>query len=158
MATIGNKNESTFSDGSGPTGDILNVNTLNARVELPNGASLAMFADAYATIGLQLKNGTIAPLASAAAAAIVNGNTISTAGVGIARVAPAAAVTGIVLQAGTFSGQQVWVVNEAAAANSVTFGASGVSAVADGTSDVIAGLTARLFVWDSITFLWYRAA
>jgi hypothetical protein len=155
MATISNKNEATFTDGSGPTGDILNVNTVNARVELPNGAALAMFSDAYTTLGLQLKGGTIAPLASTSAAAITNGATITTAGVGIARVAPASAVTGIILQAGTFNGQQVWVSNEAAVANTVSFASSGTSAVADGQNDVIPGLSARLYVWNSVNFLWY---
>jgi len=155
MATVSSAHEATFTDGSGPTGDILNVNTVNARVELPNGAALAMFSDAYTTLGLQLKGGTIAPLASTSAAAITNGATITTSGVGIARVAPASAVTGIILQAGTVNGQQVWVSNEAAVANSVAFAASGTSAVADGVNDVIPGLSARLYIWNSANFLWY---
>lgn len=86
------------------------------------------------------------------------GGTIATAGLVISRVNPAAAETGIILQAGTQNGQVVWVVNEAVAANSLTFAAAATSHVADGTSDVIAGLTARCFVWDGSTSLWYRAA
>jgi hypothetical protein len=81
--------------------------------------------------------------------------TITTAGLVISRVNPAAARTGCILQAGTQNGQVVWVVNEAAAANSITFAASGASNVADGAADAIAGLTARLFVWDGSTSLWY---
>jgi hypothetical protein len=38
---------------------------------------------------------------------------------------------------------------------SLTFAASG-SNVADGSSDVILTVTARSFVWDSVTSLWYR--
>ncbi|MBV9688136.1 MAG: hypothetical protein JO202_00325 [Ktedonobacteraceae bacterium] len=152
MAQIQNAKQATFTDG---LTDVMNVNTVNARVELPNGAALAMFSDAYTTLALQLKNGTIAPLASTSATAITNGATITTSGVGIARVAPASAVTGIILQAGTVNGQQVWVSNEAAVSNTVTFAASGTSAVADGINDVIPGLCARLYVWNSVNFLWY---
>ena len=86
---------------------------------------------------------------SASAPAIANNGTINTAGVRSARVNPGAAVTGIILQAGTQPGQEITVVNEAAAANSVTFAAVGTSNVADGVSSVIAGLNARRFIWDS---------
>ncbi|HLI05205.1 MAG TPA: hypothetical protein VKV40_01400 [Ktedonobacteraceae bacterium] len=81
--------------------------------------------------------------------------TIATAALVVSRVNPAAARTGCILQAGTQSGQIVWVVNEAASANSITFAASGTSNVADGTADAIVGLSARLFVWDGSTSLWY---
>lgn len=91
------------------------------------------------------------------AAAIATNGTITTAGVFVARVAPAAAVTGVVLQAGSFGSQEVWVLNESAAASSVTFAASATSNVADGTSSALAGLTARKFVWNSVQKLWYRA-
>ena len=82
------------------------------------------------------------------------GGTIATAGLVVSRVNPAAARSGCILQAGTQAGQVVWVVNEAAA-NSITMAASGTSNVADGASDVVNGLTARCFVWDSSTSLWY---
>lgn len=95
---------------------------------------------------------------SAAAPAVITGGTINTAGLGSSRVSPAGAVTGVILQPGTFPGQEVWVVNEAVAANTVTFAASGTSNVADGAAAAIAGLTARKFVWDSVQLLWYRAA
>lgn len=81
--------------------------------------------------------------------------TIATAGLIVSRVNPAAARAGCILQAGTQSGQVVWVINEAAAANSLTFDVAGTSHVADGTSDVINGLTARCFVWNGSTSLWY---
>ena len=93
---------------------------------------------------------------SSAAAAVANNGTITTTRVSsVARVSPAGAVTGIILQAGTSAGQTCLVVNEAVAANTVTFAASGTSNVADGTSSVIAGLNARLFVWDSGVNLWF---
>lgn len=95
---------------------------------------------------------------SSSAPAVASSGTISTAGLAVSRVAPAGAVTGVILQAGSYPGQMVWVVNESVAANTITFAASGTSNVADGTSDVINGLTGRRFVWDSVTSLWYRAA
>ena len=69
-------------------------------------------------------------------------------------------MNGIILAPGVIAGQEVWVVNESAAANSVTFAAYTTSNVADGdgTSNPIVGKTARKFVWDSGTSLWYRAA
>lgn len=92
---------------------------------------------------------------SASAAAVATNGTITTAGVSVARVAPTGAVTGVILAVGTTGGQVCTVVNEAVAANTVTFAASGTSNVADGTSSVIAGLTARRFVWDSGVSLWF---
>lgn len=95
-------------------------------------------------------------LQSATSVAIANNGTIATVGVGLSRVNPAAAVTGNILQPGVYPGQIVTVVNEAAAANTVTFAAAATSFVADGVSDAIAGLTARTFIWDSATALWYK--
>lgn len=106
----------------------------------------------------QNTNGTEVVAQSATAPAVASSGTITTTGVGVARVAPTGAVTGVILQAGVFPGQEVWVVNEAASANSVTFAAAGTSNVADGAGAAIAGVTARKFVWDSSTSLWYRAA
>lgn len=98
-------------------------------------------------------------LAQSATAPVTGANgTIATAGLGVSRVAPSAARAGIILQVGTAAGQTVTVVNESAAANTLTFDVAGTSHVADGVSDIIAGLTARSFVWDSGTSLWYRTA
>lgn len=81
------------------------------------------------------------------------------AGLGsVVTVSPGAAVTGVILGAGAAEGQVVTVINRAAAANTITFAASGTSNVADGVSDVIAGLTSRQFVWDTNSNLWYRMA
>ena len=99
----------------------------------------------------------MAAVQSATSNAVATGGTITTAGVSSARVNPAGAVTGVILQAGTVAGQEVWVVNEAAAANTVTFAAAGTSNVADGASSALAGVVARKFVWDSVAALWFRA-
>jgi hypothetical protein len=80
------------------------------------------------------------------------GDTIATSGpplVDIARVSPAAAVTGIILQPGVTPGQNVWVVNEAAIGNSVQFATAATSNIADGANCILLGGRAKLFVWDS---------
>lgn len=105
-----------------------------------------------------LQGAWLADLESATAVAIVNGNTITTNGLATTRVNPAGAVTGIVLQQGSYQGQKIFVSNEAAGANTVTFAIAGTSHVADGASSAIAGLTGRLFQWDVGTGAWVRAA
>lgn len=87
--------------------------------------------------------------ATAQAGSISTGNRIS-------RVSPAGAITAVVLTSGVNAGQDVTVVNEAIAANTITFDVAGTSHVADGVSTVIPGLTAARFVWDSGTSLWYH--
>jgi hypothetical protein len=99
--------------------------------------------------------GAIATAQSATAPVLATSGTIATAATGVSRVAPAGAVTGIILAAGTQAGQLVTVINESAAANTITFAASGTSHVAGGTGVVIAGLAKLILVWDSATSLWY---
>jgi hypothetical protein len=94
---------------------------------------------------------------SASAPTLATTGTIATSGVGVARIAPTAAVTAAILQAGSVAGQQVSVVNEATATYAVTMAASATSNVADGASTVIAVLTCANFTWDSSTSLWYHA-
>lgn len=92
------------------------------------------------------------------ATALSNGSTISFASPGQS-VVPCSAtgnVTGLILTAATVGGQTLWVINESSF--TLTFAASGTSNVADGVSDVIAATTARQFVWDANTSLWYRVA
>ena len=91
---------------------------------------------------------------SASAAAIGSGAVIPTSAAVSVRVAPPGTVTGAILQAGSGAGPIVVVVNESV--NSITFAAAGTSNVADGTADVIAGNTARAYIWDGGTSLWYR--
>jgi len=96
-----------------------------------------------------------------AALAIVTGGAIPTslggAAIPLVRLAPAAAVTGVILQSGIYNGQMITLVNESIAASSVTFAAAPGGGVADG-AQAIAGLTARTFVWNAAQALWYRAA
>lgn len=91
---------------------------------------------------------------SASALAIASGAVIATSAAISVRVAPPGMVTGVILEAGTAPGQMAVVVNESG--NSVIFAAAGTSNVADGTFDVIDGDTARAFIWDGGTSLWYR--
>lgn len=133
--------------------DITNVNTFGKRYELVNGTILRLYSDNYTTRTVELSNGTISLLQSTTAAVIATSGTITTSGVGVARVAPTGTVTGIILQSGTNAGQMVHVINESAF--SVTFAASGTSHVAQGTSTVIPANGRLSFCWDSSTSLWY---
>lgn len=94
---------------------------------------------------------THAPIQSASAVSLASSGTISTAGLDVSRVTTSGAVTGVILQAGTYNGQRVLVSNESG--NSVTFAASGTSNVAAGTGAVIAANTSHLLVWTGS--LWY---
>lgn len=87
---------------------------------------------------------------------LATGGTLTFTGPAQVTVAPTANVTGIILALGTVAGQVLTIINESAF--TVTFAAAGTSHVADGTSDVIAATTARKFVWDANTSLWYRLA
>jgi hypothetical protein len=111
--------------------------------------------------GVVKSNGTFADSGVSNAGAIASSATIAvTSGgnaVGTIRCQPAGAVTGEILAVGSTNGQRVTVFNESAAANTITFAASGTSNVADGTGDVVAGLTSRTFVWNASTSLWYPA-
>lgn len=97
----------------------------------------------------------IADLESATAVVITNGNTITSNGLRTSRVNPGGAVTGLILQKGSYQGQQITVINESA--SSVTFAVVGTSFVADGASAVIAALTQKTFFWDTSTAVWYHS-
>ena len=99
-------------------------------------------------------NQDVQNVVSATAAAIATGGTITSLGVSVARVAPTAAVTGVILEPGVFDGQMVTVSNEAAAGNSVTFAAAGTSNVAAGTSAVVAGNAKLILMWSKSLALW----
>jgi len=152
MAQIPNLNALSEGDGLNV---YVNIDTLNKILGLWNGAALKTYSDAGLTVGVQLIGGTIITRPSATAPDPGNGGTITTAGVGVAKVNPAAAETGVILQAGTLDGQEVTVINEAVAANSITFAAAATSNVADGASDVVAGLKSRTYVWEAGTARWY---
>lgn len=104
----------------------------------------------YSSIATGQQTGTVTTLST--------GNTITpgtSGGTGTLRVTAAGAVTGLILAPGTRAGQEITVVHEGAAGNTLTFAAAGTSNVADGTSDVITGPSARTFRWNSVTALWY---
>lgn len=158
MASVPSTRALTASIDGSDAGAYFNVDTVNKLVQIPNGAKIRLYSDAYNTQTQEITGSGRTPIVSATSPDPGAGGTIATASVDVALVTPAAARTGIILQAGTFNGQEVTVVNQAASANSLTMAASGTSNVADGTSDVIAGVTARKFVWNSTAALWYRAA
>lgn len=154
-------------DGVTPA-DVFNLNTMSGsyKFEMPNGGQVKGYSDNYTTVrfffnsdgsGSSQITGSWATGQSATSPALTSTGTISTAGLGISRVTPAAAVTGIILQAGTIAGQEVFVMNEGAAASTITFNTtpatSHVSNAA--TATAIAGQTGRLFKWDSVSSLWY---
>lgn len=97
-------------------------------------------------------------LQSPSSPVLATSGSISTAGVGVSRVTPAAAVTAVALQAGTQIGQTVTVVNEGAAASTITFDVVANSNVADGATTVIPGARASTFVWAGSPPRWYRTA
>lgn len=152
-------------DGVTPA-DVFNLNTMSGsyKFEMPNNGQIKGYSDNYSTVkywfsfdgnGSSLIQGAWATGQSATAPALATAGTITTAAIGVARVAPTGNVTGIILQAGTTSGQEVFVVNESAF--TITFNTtpatSHVSNAA--TATAIAANTGRLFKWDSSTSLWY---
>ncbi len=96
------------------------------------------------------------PVQSVTAPATANNGTIATVGITVSRVAPTAAVTGVVLAAGTIAGQQVVVLNESAF--SITFGTLGSSNVSIGVNCMIPAGTHLQFVWNSATGRWYPSS
>lgn len=89
---------------------------------------------------------------SSSAQTLATGDTITTAQTGGARTTNTAAVTGIILGAGSYGGQRVTVFNEGT--GSITFAASS-SNVQGGSSVSIAASSATMFVWESVQGLWY---
>ena len=102
--------------------------------------------------------GVLANIVSSSVASIGTGGTIPTAGIGTSLVTTTTNVTGVILAAGTFNGQQVSVVNESA--NTITFNTTpSTSHMADAaTQPAIGALTARQFVWVTAQGFWYRMA
>lgn len=134
--------------------DIFNVNANVGRFEMPNGTFIRMYSDSYTTRTVEISNGTISVLESTTSPDPGNNGTITTSGVGMAKVTPTANETGLILQAGTLAGQEVTVVNQSSSF-SITFAASGTSHVALGASMTIAALGKQIFKWDSTNSLWY---
>lgn len=91
-----------------------------------------------------------------AAQALVNNSTITTAGLTYAPVSLAAAVTGIIVQAGTFSGQVIYISSEAGPASgfTITFAVAGSNVRDPGT--LVQPGTAAMMAWDEHVSLWIR--
>lgn len=89
--------------------------------------------------------------ASSAIAPISNGTIPITTP--LIRCAPAGNLTGLILTAGLFRGQQITIAN--GSSFTMTFAASG-SNVADGSTSAIPANCARQFVWDANAALWFR--
>lgn len=138
----------------------MNVDTFDGVIQAFNNAPIIGFSDVGSTTTWQLRNGTLSLPQSATAAVITSAggapSTITTSGIGIARVAPTANVTGIILQAGTLPGQHVIVRNESAF--TVTFNTTpATSHVADAAAALaIPANTSRQFEWNSVASLWSR--
>lgn len=146
-------NTSAFSEGDG-LNTYVNIDTVNKILGVWNGAGLKFYSDAGVTATLQLPGN-----ASATAPDPGANGTVATAGVGRARVSPAANRTGCILAAGTFDGQEVWVVNEAAA-NTIAWATAATSNIGgeSGGTFVLAAKGAQKFVWDANDSLWHKAA
>jgi hypothetical protein len=99
----------------------------------------------------------IPDVTSGAATVIATAGTIDTS-LDLIRLAPAAAVTGVIMAKGLYNGQRCTVVNTSIAASSITMAAAGTSFCADGVTTVIPGLRASNFHWDAAGQLWYRTA
>ena len=124
---------------------------------LDGSGNVALQVSGFAPEGITV-GGSIAVKQSSSAAAIATNGTVTTSGIGIARVAPTGNVTGIILQAGTIAGQQVVVLNESSFTLALNT-TPGTSNVADSaTEPVIAALTARKYYWDSSVSRWFRSA
>lgn len=106
-----------------------------------------------------ISGGLMPSIASSTAPDPGAGGTVATSGVGRARVSPAANRTACILAAGTFDGQEVWVVNEAAA-NTLAWATQATSNIGgeSGGTFVLAAKGAQKFVWDASDSLWHKAA
>jgi hypothetical protein len=169
-------------DGSG--NDAFNVNVTNKQLQAPNNGKITAYTTGYSAIGTQLNydgaggiqignttviqltkragallgiNGTITLAQSSGVQTIANGSTISVSSsgsqVGVNRVTESGPVTGVIMSAGAASGQVAIVLNEGS--NAITFAIPGTSNVANGASVSVNMAIAKVFVWDSITALWY---
>lgn len=104
-----------------------------------------------------LSMSSLNPSMSVAAPAVIAtaGTIVVPALTSVVRLAPGAAVTGVIMPLGTRNGQRLMIVNTSIAASSITFAASGTSFVANGVLLIIAGLNKYEFQWDSVSSLWY---
>jgi len=130
----------------------------NNQATLTGGLTIvkdALTQDAASITCAGVIQGTNIVGAAAVLGAIASSATINTAGVDKASAAPAAAVTGIILQKGTIDGQKFSLVNLGTSTSTITFAAAATSNVNGGTGTSVAITSCDMFVWDAGSALWY---
>lgn len=147
LTSFGVRCRNNFTSTSGGAGSYQNANN-----NVNTGNSIEGELNQQTTTG---GGGWLTDFQSASAQVIAGAGTIIVLNLRTVRLAPAAAVTGVIMAAGYGPGQTVTLVNESIAASSITFAASGTSRVAGGVGVVIAGVSKMILTWDSSTNLWY---
>jgi hypothetical protein len=136
--------------------------TADATITFGSTADTNIYRQGTSSLGMDgslsvyggLVSGNITSFAlSGTSPTLASSGTIATANLGISRVSPSGAVTGVILESGTVSGQMIVVMNQSA--NQITFAAAATSHVIDGTSDIIAANNARLYMWNDANSRWY---
>lgn len=123
-------------------------------VTLTPGAGGATTGGTAGTIGAIVLGGPVrSPVTTAQTIASSGTITLPTSG-RTKLLTTGGAVTGVILTAGRFDGEELNLLNTSA--NSITFAAAGTSNVADGTSAVIAANTRMSLVWDATSARWYH--
>lgn len=84
---------------------------------------------------------------------LTNGATVTHNNCGVVITTNGGAVTGIIVQVGSFHGQHLIVINNVA--GTVTMAAAGTSNVASGVTAVIPATAALGLVWNAIDSRWY---
>lgn len=117
--------------------------------------SISSFANVSGTQtqALSTLNGVVS-FHQSAQQSLSTGSTITVGAFSVVPVTEAAAITGVIIQAGTHCGQQLIVLNNAAF--SIQMATSGTSHVADGTSDTINASNGAHYTWDCVGNLWYH--
>lgn len=136
------------------------TSTQGLKVTGPGGISSDFGAIASDGINGNLLIGLLQMLQQTTAATVIatSGTIAVPATSGAIRLAPAGAVTAVVLGAGPAAQCQLLIIfNESAAASTVTFAAAGTSNVAGGAAVSLAGLAAHVMIWNWKTALWYQA-
>lgn len=131
--------------------DLFNYNTNASRSEWVNGAAVRLYSDNYTTRTVEISNGTISVFQSTTSPDPGNSGTITTSGVGIARVTPTSNETSVNLQAGTLGGQQIIIFNESSS-NTIALTGSNIAA---GSQLTLAARAKAVFYWDSSLSLWF---
>ncbi len=95
----------------------------------------------------------------AAGASVTTSGTITTTNL-ISKITAGSAVTAVIMGSGSYDGQLCLVEHVGAAASSVVFATAGSAAASShiATDYVFSGQKAAIFVWESVTALWYPVA